>query len=260
MAGVSDRGGWSASWWVIGAQCLAGLALYVTTSLSVGLLSGSAVLGVVVCGPVLLGAVVLWRRWDRGTWSPGPGTTRANEPRFWALALVGLLFCFLGGQSLAVWLHTEYGSSAFDTVQNAQSAAPVMSLLFALLVAAPMAEEALMRGLVYSLLRRRWSVIASALVSSLTFAALHGNLVQIAVALPLGMLLAFIYEHVNRLWPVIVLHSLFNLASALVPVALVAVMATPAVFSIMLAGVVALLVAMYPTTGQADHGERALSR
>ena len=123
---------------------------------------------------------------------------------------------------------------------------PVLLLLFAMVVAAPAGEEALMRGLVYPLLRRRWPVAAAALVSSLAFALLHGNLVQIAVALPLGLLLAFVYEHVRRLWPVIVLHALFNLAAALVPVPLVEVLATPAVFTIALAGATAVLVAVYP--------------
>ena len=260
MAGVSAPNGWSSSWWAISAQCAAGLVLYVTTSLSAGVLSGSAVLGVVVSGPVLLGAVVSWRRWGRGTHSLEPGPTRAHEPGFWALALVGSVVCFFGGQSLAVWLHGEYGSPAFDTAQSAQGATPVPLLLFALVVAAPVGEEALMRGLIYPLLRRRWSVVVSALVSSLAFAVLHGNVVQVAVTLPLGMLLAFVYEHVNRLWPVIVLHSLFNLASILVPVDLIAVMATPVVFSMALAGVVTVLAVMHPSADRGDRGEGALSR
>ncbi|MFE1170376.1 CPBP family intramembrane glutamic endopeptidase [Nocardiopsis sp. NPDC058789] len=246
MSAPSVSTGRSSSWWAITAQCAAGLALYVSTSLSVALLSGSAVLGAVVSGLVILGAVVVWRRWQNGTWAPGPLSARAQDPGFWGLVLFGLVLCFFGGQALALWLHARYGSSAFDSVQGAQNAVPVLLLLFAMIVAAPAGEEALMRGLVHPLLRRRWPVVVSALVSSLVFAALHGNLVQIAVALPLGVLLAFVYEHVNRLWPVIVLHALFNLASALVPVPLIEVLATPAVFCPALAGAAAVLVAVHP--------------
>ncbi|MGW5875370.1 CPBP family intramembrane glutamic endopeptidase [Nocardiopsis terrae] len=159
-----------------------------------------------------------------------------------------------------MWLYAEYGSPVFDAAQSAQNTVPVVLLLFALVVAAPAGEEALMRGLIYPLLRRRWPVLASTLVSSVTFAALHGNPVQIAVALPLGMLLAFVYEHVPRLWPVIVLHALFNLASALVPVYLVEAMATPVVFSVALTGVVAVLVAVHPVTAGGDREGKALSR
>ncbi|MEU3016579.1 type II CAAX endopeptidase family protein [Nocardiopsis sp. NPDC007018] len=236
----------SSSWWAITAQCAGGLALYAAVSLSAALLSGSAVLGAVVSGLVTLAVVALWRRWQRGTRTPPPPSVRAHDPGFWGLVLFGLVLCFVGGQTLAVWIHARYGSSAFDSVQGAQNAVPVLLLLFALVVAAPAGEEALMRGLVYPLLRRRWTVLASALASSAIFAVLHGNPVQIAVALPLGVLLAFVYEHVHRIWPVILLHALFNLASALVPVSLVTALATPAVFCVVLAGAAAAIAAVHP--------------
>ncbi len=256
---MSASGSRSRSWAAILAQCAGGLLLYVAASFAVGLLSGSPVLGAAVAGPVVLGAVVAWRRWSFGAWSSRPVSAQARETQFWAFALFGLVMCFLGGQSLAVWLYVEYGSPVFDSAQSAQNAVPVALLLFALVVAAPAGEEALMRGLVYPLLRRRWPVLVSALVSSAVFAALHGNLVQLAVALPLGMLSAFVYEHVGRLWPVIVLHALFNLASVLVPVYLVEAMATPAVFSTALAGAASALVALHPTRGGDDRDERTSS-
>ncbi|MEV2278287.1 type II CAAX endopeptidase family protein [Nocardiopsis sp. NPDC049922] len=253
-------GGRSHSWWAIIAQCAVGLLLYVTVSLTVGLLSGSAVLGAAVSGPVVFGAVVVWRRWAFGAWSSRPVSEQAKEPRFWAFVLVGLVLCFLGGQSLAVWLYSALGSSAFDTAQSAQNAAPVALLLFALLVAAPAGEEALMRGLIHPLLRRRWPVLASALVSSAVFAALHGNLVQVAVALPLGVLLAFVHEHVGRLLPVVALHALFNLASVVVPVPLVEAMATPAVFAAVLLGAVAVLTVLHPTRDDDRDGRTSSPR
>ncbi|WP_053617999.1 CPBP family intramembrane glutamic endopeptidase [Nocardiopsis sp. NRRL B-16309] len=221
-------------------------------SLTVGLLSGSAVLGAAVSGPVVLGAVVVWRRWTFGAWSAGPVSEQARGIQFWALALTGLVMCFLGGQTLAVWLYAALGSTSFDATQNAQNAVPVALLLFALVIAAPVGEEALIRGLIYPLLRRRWPALAAALVSSAVFAALHGNLVQVAVALPLGVLLALVYEHVGMLWPVVALHALFNLASVLVPVPLVEAMATPVVFSLALAGAAVVMMALHPTDDDRD--------
>ncbi|MDE3723972.1 type II CAAX endopeptidase family protein [Nocardiopsis sp. N85] len=256
---TSAHSGRSRSWAAIIAQCAAGLVLYVTVSFTVGLLSGSPVLGAAVSGPVVLGAVAIWRRRTFGSGASRPVSEQAREAGFWVFALAGLMLCFLGGQSLAVWLYAEYGSPVFDAAQSAQSAVPVALLLFALVVAAPAGEEALMRGLVYPLLRRRWPVVVSALVSSVVFAALHGNPVQIAVALPLGMLLAFVYEHVGRLWPVIALHALFNLASVLVPVHLVEAMATPVVFSTMLVGAAAALMMLYPARSDGEREKKTSS-
>ncbi|MFB8764434.1 CPBP family intramembrane glutamic endopeptidase [Nocardiopsis alba] len=246
---MNDQDERPSAWWAIIGWCLGGLALYVSVSLTVGLLTGSPVLGAVASGLVILGAVVAWRRWAHGVSSTRTVSEQALEPRFWVFVVVGLVLCFFGGQTLAVWLYAEHGSPVFDSSQAAQGAAPVALLLFALVVAAPAGEEALMRGLVYPLLRRRWPVLASALVSSAIFAVLHGNLVQIAVTLPLGVLLAFVYEHVDRLWPVVLAHASFNLASALVPVALIEAMAMPVVFSIALTGVVLVLVAIHPRSG-----------
>lgn len=256
---MSARGSRSRSWAAILAQCAAGLILYVTVSFTVGLLSGSPVLGTAVSGPVVFGAVAAWRRWAPGAWSPRHVSQQARETQFWVFVLLGLVTCFLGGQTLAVWLYAEYGSPVFDAAQSAQNAVPVALLLFALVVAAPAGEEALMRGLVYPLLRRRWPVLASALVSSTVFAVLHGNLVQVAVALPLGMLLAFVHEHVGRLWPVVVLHALFNLASVLVPVYLVEAIATPLVFSTALVGAASVLMVLHPTRDDDDRGRKAPS-
>jgi membrane protease YdiL (CAAX protease family) len=253
---LSALDGRSRAWPAIIAQCAAGLVLYITVSFTVGLLSDSPVLGAAVSGLVALSAVVAWRRWAFGAWTSRLVSEQARGTRFWVWALAGLVMCFLGGQSLAVWLYAKHGSPVFDAAQSAQSAAPVAVLLFALVVAAPAGEEALMRGLVYPLLRRRWQVPASALVSSALFAVLHGNLVQVAVALPLGMLLAFVYEHVGRLWPVVVLHALFNLASAVVPVPVpvpvIEAMATPVVFTTALVGAAAALAVLHPPRGDRD--------
>lgn len=245
-ARTGARGARSRSWAAIIAQCAAGLVLYVAVSLTAGLLADSPVLGAAVAGPAVLVAVVAWRRWTFGAGAARPVSEQARQARFWAVALAGLLLCFLGGQSLAVWLYAQYGSPVFDAAQSAQNAVPVALLLFALVVAAPAGEEALMRGLVYPLLRRRLPVVVAALIGSAVFAALHGNLVQVAVALPLGMLLSFVYEHVGRLWPVVLMHALFNLASVVVPVYLVEAMATPAVFTALLVGAAAALVVLYP--------------
>lgn len=256
---MSDRGSRSRSWPAIIALCAAGLALYVIASFAAGLLSGSPVLGAAVAGPVVLGAVAIWRRRTFGAWSSRTVSGQAQEAQFWVFTLLGLMMCFLGGQSLAVWFYARYGSPVFDAAQSAQDAVPAALLLFALIVAAPAGEEALIRGLVHPLLRCRWPVLPSALVSSVVFAALHGNLVQVAVALPLGMLLAFVYEHVGRLWPVVVLHALFNLTSVLVPVHLVEAMATPVVFSTALVGAASVLMVLHPARGRGDRDEKTPS-
>jgi membrane protease YdiL (CAAX protease family) len=85
---------------------------------------------------------------------------------------------------------------------------------------APVAEELLFRGLLYRALRRRRSVAAAAILSSLAFAVIHAD---VAASAPLallnlallGALWAVIYERTGSLIVPIVAHAVFNLLTLL---------------------------------------------
>jgi len=89
----------------------------------------------------------------------------------------------------------------------------VGGLLLALLlgaVVAPVAEEIFFRGFLYGGMRNLWGVGWGLVVSSVVFALVHltpGVLVPIFV---IGLVLAYLYERTESLWPSIVLHALVN--------------------------------------------------
>lgn len=95
-----------------------------------------------------------------------------------------------------------------------------LALIFVLLVViAPIAEEILMRGLLFTSLRRRSSFWIAAIVTSLLFAALHlgggeqgaGPLWIAAVdTFVLSLVLCYLRERTGRLWAGIGLHALKN--------------------------------------------------
>ncbi len=111
---------------------------------------------------------------------------------------------------------------------------------------APAGEEALIRGIAYPVLRRQWPPLASAFVTATLFAVLHGNLVQIVLTVPVGILLAYVYEASQRLWPGVLAHFLFNAAASFVPSRLVDGIAHPAMVAILGIAVVLLLFALAP--------------
>ncbi|BAS11843.1 CAAX amino terminal protease family protein [Arthrobacter sp. Hiyo8] len=93
---------------------------------------------------------------------------------------------FLAGQTAAEWIYLHLGSAGFDQhVQTQQSSGFALSLLVSLLVA-PIVEETLFRGLLYPMLRKRTGAVVAAVLSSLLFAAMHGNAVQAVAVIPLG--------------------------------------------------------------------------
>ena len=175
-------------------------------------------------GTVVAVVVITARRLRPGRFAYAP------PPRLWektgvrafvSSALAALLLAFLAGQVAAAVLYGEYGSSGFDRHEQAvQSSGPGMALLLSLLVA-PVAEEALFRGLLYPLLRRRAGLMVSMTVTALLFALMHGNLVQAAATLPLGLVLALIAERTRGIGAVVVAHAGYNLAVTLVPPAMI---------------------------------------
>lgn len=93
-----------------------------------------------------------------------------------------------------------------------------VSLFFATVIFAPLAEELIFRGLVYTrfkrgLPQRRMGVFAAALISAVIFGALHGTLLQLFYTVPMGLLLCFVYDRYGSLWASVLVHMAFNLCS-----------------------------------------------
>jgi hypothetical protein len=134
--------------------------------------------------------------------------------------VVCLVLAFATGQVNAMWIGELAGTAGSTNPSSTASVPPaVVGVTFTLLVA-PIAEEALMRGLMYPLLRRFMPPVPAVVLVTLCFAGLHGNVRQSIATIGLGLLLALVYEHTRRLWPVVALHALFNVLALLVPVAL----------------------------------------
>jgi uncharacterized protein len=183
----------------------------------------TSVLGIFVV--VLVGSVRIQRpRWLAHAPAPRP---ESEIPRFGWTVLGCAVLAFLAGQSLALWIHVTAGSAGFDASTQTRHAAGALATLLLTLVAAPAGEEALFRGLIYPLLRKRVYILASTLVTAVVFGLLHGNAVQFASTLPLAVLLALVYERTRVLWPCVVLHLGFNLAAALVPAQMLGALANP---------------------------------
>ncbi|WP_326742823.1 CPBP family intramembrane glutamic endopeptidase [Streptomyces sp. NBC_01768] len=186
-------------------------------------IAATAVLGVLVV--VLVGGVrILQPQWLAH--APVP-RTRAQTPHFGRTVLGCAVLAFLAGQALALWIYVTAGSAGFEESNQTRRAAGALAVFLLTMVAAPAGEEALFRGLIYPLLRRRVGIVVSTIVTAVVFGLLHGNAVQFASSLPLAVLLALVYERMRVLWPCVLLHLGFNLAAALVPAQALGGLANP---------------------------------
>ncbi|MGW6602880.1 CPBP family intramembrane glutamic endopeptidase [Streptomyces sp. NPDC055036] len=203
--------------------------VYLTIGTGAALLIGEPVVATAALGllvVVLVGAV----RILRPRWLAHPPVTRmrAQAPRFGRTVVCCAVLAFLAGQSLALWIYVTLGSAGFDESNQTRHAAGTLATLLLTMVAAPVGEEALFRGLIYPLLRKRVGILVSTLVTAVVFGLLHGNAVQFVSPLPLAVVLALVYERTRALWPCMLLHLGFNLAAALVPAQVIGQLANPA--------------------------------
>lgn len=233
------------------AVILGALLVYITLVLILSTVIGDPVAGSVTANGLMLSLAVILRR----HWLPRLVQEvqdirghQLSRTKFWVFTVLGLLICWLGGQVASVMVYSSFGSAGFDAHIDTQLQTPAALLLIAAVIFAPMGEEALMRGVAYPMLRRHWPPLAAAFCSSMIFAILHGNIVQVVLTVPLGILLAFVYEETQRLREVILLHAGFNALSIAVPAAFITTVASWPLTACLLLLIGCVLVALHPTS------------
>lgn len=134
-----------------------------------------------------------------------------------------LLLAVLGGFFLARGFNGLIGLtplprlfSGYQSVTESIYRAGLLSQIFASVVTAPVLEELLMRGLIYSRLRSFFSDVRPAvLAGALVFALFHGNVVQGAYAFLIGLYFVWLYEAYHSLVLPVLAHAAANASSVL---------------------------------------------
>lgn len=89
----------------------------------------------------------------------------------------------------------------------------LMWLMIVGVLAAPIVEEFLFRGLLYRSMRMKAGAWMTAIATSLLFAVIHGQVLLIPSLFVLGMILAGLTERYKSIVPAIAVHALNNLAA-----------------------------------------------
>ncbi len=105
--------------------------------------------------------------------------------------------------------------AAFPAAFQTNHMAEFAGLILLQVIAGPLSEELLIRGLIYRRLRTWSRLTAAVMVSSVLFAFMHWNLSQLLYAFFFGLVLAFLYEGSGTLRDSILAHGAANLAAVL---------------------------------------------
>jgi len=120
------------------------------------------------------------------------------------------------------WLDvTNHWTEWFDPNLVWASGSALTVSLLEYIIFAPIFEELAFRGLLFAMLRRRYSFVPAALISASIFALAHGyGLIGFVSVLWSGFLWAWIYEKTGSLIPGMIAHAVNNLLVSLTVMAL----------------------------------------
>lgn len=126
------------------------------------------------------------------------------------LSVMGMCFAVLvtfimGILPISEELWAEYNQSA--SVIDSAGFIPMLSTV----IIAPIAEETVFRGLVYTRLKRAMPAWAAAILQAVIFGALHGQIIWMAYAFIMGLVLAATVESTGSLFAGMAVHICFNL-------------------------------------------------
>lgn len=109
----------------------------------------------------------------------------------------------------AYYLNFSLKTSLFDNNSN------VAVTLLSTGILGPIIEELMFRGIIYNELKSKYSNMKSILITTIFFAIIHINIIQILYALIIGFILIFVYEKYNNIKAPIILHMASNITTTL---------------------------------------------
>lgn len=159
------------------------------------------------CLPVVL--CLTWRRTSIGFVAPAVMSILGR-----CVFVIACWFCASILGNIVALTNMDANLEAYLTSQIED----IRLFAFLSIVAAPVAEELLFRGILYQYFRPVMGVAAGAVVSSLVFGASHGTVPHVLIGLFFGTAQCFLFEYSGQIWWNILVHSLVNVLSFLASV------------------------------------------
>lgn len=144
---------------------------------------------------------------------------------------VGLVLCVLLGitASLALNILVELASAAmggsetqildsekYEVVESIQYSVPVWLGIVLYGIISPIVEEMVFRGVLYSRIKKFYSVTKAVVFSALLFGAFHANLPQFLYGTAMGVFIALCYEYAGCFAAPVLMHMSANIFTFLI--------------------------------------------
>ena len=167
------------------------------------------------------------------------------------LSVMGMCFAVLvtfimGILPISEEVWAEYNQSA--SVIDSAGFIPMLSTV----IIAPIAEETVFRGLVYTRLKHAMPAWVAAILQAVIFGALHGQIIWMAYAFVMGLVLAATVESTGSLFAGMAVHICFNLMGGYV---IEHIFTESTALFILLSAVILMAVSVYSAVRIAKRGK-----
>ena len=119
----------------------------------------------------------------------------------------------LATQIAAILIQAADSSQTYRKVAENQYSCQIAVGLVVYCIIAPLAEELLFRGIIFTSFRQYTPIFVAILASGVIFGIYHGNIVQGIYAFIFGCLMAVAYEYYGTFWAAVAVHGLQNFIS-----------------------------------------------
>lgn len=127
-----------------------------------------------------------------------------------------LFLIFFSGQILGMFLNITIGDPKYDQLQE-MMANNLTFVLIVTFITAPLAEEVIFRGIIYSTLKKTLPVSLSRCLQAILFSLFHGTLTHLCPTFIFALYQAYIFDKYEDLKASIISHICFNICSFLIP-------------------------------------------
>ena len=132
------------------------------------------------------------------------------KSQIFPVILAALGAYLLIGYGMEILPIPEEAMEAYAEASKGLTQGSVWLLFLSNVIAAPVAEEVVFRGLIFTRLKKAMPVWVAGLVSTLCFGLLHGQLIWICYATLLGLFFCYVSYKTDSILSSICMHMIFN--------------------------------------------------
>ena len=153
------------------------------------------------------------------------------------LGAVFVIFCVNGAMSL---LTPKDQLENFSQASSVLYAYPLWQAILANALLVPIVEEIVFRGLMFSRLQKAMPNVAVALITSVLFGLVHGQIIWMIFAFIVGLILSYVRIKTNSILPTIIMHILINSYATLVSYQIINFTSDALYYALMVVGAICL--------------------